>query len=425
MAPIPLFDNPTTTSAFNPVTVSDPVTGDLLFYAVRQGVYTAAHQLMPGSPGMDPTTVRMACIPHPGAPHLYYLFKMTYSAGTYQVHYAVINTLLNGGLGEVTLPGYQLLATGLASTLVAVSSPLDGTHYLYLHELGSNVFLKFAISQLNGLDTQPVALPIGPSITHTTGQADPPVASPDGTKLAISNGFTLTTTFYQVDPLDGMLYGPVTIITGSLRGAAFSANSRYFYCTRTANQNEPQFFGYDLLPFNAASIQASEFCLDPANTPGANWFQLRSGADGEIYFLTGSSGIPSFSTSLGRITNADLGPNGATRDIGVVDLQRAHGGEIPWMFWFYDMESSMAEVAAYDITIHPNPADDHVVVSAPPGYWIRILDVTGRVIMDRPLGSYPSAHPIPVHHLPNGSFHVFVHADGSMLRSSQRLMIAH
>ncbi|MCX8081429.1 MAG: PKD domain-containing protein [Bacteroidia bacterium] len=110
--------------------VSDPVTGNLLFYTNGAEIRDAAHNVMPNGSGLitgTATPQNVLIIPYPGNINRYYVFthKGHFHSKPHEYRYSVVDMTLNGGMGDV-VPGMKNLLLASSSSNDVSNSVLAG-----------------------------------------------------------------------------------------------------------------------------------------------------------------------------------------------------------------------------------------------------------------------------------------------------------
>ncbi|MDJ1494769.1 T9SS type A sorting domain-containing protein [Cytophagaceae bacterium DM2B3-1] len=215
-----LLRNSAMTSGRGCVSISDKVTGQLLFYGNGRTLFNRFHQPMPSS-GLFADTCGNAIIqsvlavPVPDEPTQYYIFSLFIvnqgrldsaancesgdfidffvqdTANYFQLRYSVIDMHLDGGRGDL-MPGEVnlFLQNNLATKLTAIPHANQKDYWLITHGWNSQSFYVYPISETG------IGLPIKQAIgsihqwytqgnarysEEINGELKP---SPDGTKLA-------------------------------------------------------------------------------------------------------------------------------------------------------------------------------------------------------------------------------------------------
>jgi hypothetical protein len=142
------FTSSQMTSIEGCASVSDPVSGNLLFYSNGLQVWDANNNVMPNGNGLlgGPTTSSTQGVfitPYPGKAKLYYLFTLdeTINGGANGFRYSVVDMGLNNGLGDVISSQKNILVQTNSTERIAATTNANGTGYWILtHERNNNCF---------------------------------------------------------------------------------------------------------------------------------------------------------------------------------------------------------------------------------------------------------------------------------------------
>ena len=224
-------------------TVSDPVTGNLLFYTNGLQIWNANHTVMPNGNGIlggssTSSTQGALIVPFPNNPGKYFVFTVDESIGgaTNGFRYSVVNMNLNGGLGDV-IPGQKnILLQNNVTERLAVAAKGDSTGYwVMIHERGNNIFKAYSIDQ-NGVNANPVSSAVGAIHTTTTqANGDETMGAMKFnhvfTKIAVAIYAGNKVQVFDFNNCSGTVSNPVTINTlDNPYGLEFSPdNSRLYY----------------------------------------------------------------------------------------------------------------------------------------------------------------------------------------------------
>jgi gliding motility-associated-like protein len=290
--------------------ISDPITGQLLFYSEGTTVWNRNHGIMPNGAGLlgdYSSTQSSVIVPNPGNPNQYYLFTTALLQG---VRYSVIDMQLQGGLGDVIAANKNTLLIPNSSSsekLIAVRHCNKKDYWVVTHTINSNTFYVYLV---NAAGVQaPLTYNLGYSIAgsanwEATGYLK---FSPDGSKLAHVIGPASSGALSQVELLSfnnktGVLSGPVNTLNNlnSPYGVEFSQSNNRLYVTELIGKKILQ---YDL---TATNINASQYIV--ASSTNLNFGALQWGPDNKIY-VSAENGYDIGYGYLGVINNPEL--NGA------------------------------------------------------------------------------------------------------------------
>ncbi len=110
------------------VTISDPLTGNLLFYSDGSVVYDASNAVAPGGTGLNGNnSINQAAVasPVPGNPEQFYIFTNSGSGGVNEIQYSIADKSLMGNAAATGHPLGEVIqlntATGLANPAEAMA----------------------------------------------------------------------------------------------------------------------------------------------------------------------------------------------------------------------------------------------------------------------------------------------------------------
>jgi len=391
--------------------MSDPASGNLLFYTQGTLLWHAGPGVMPNGAGLmghTSSTQAAISVPLPGSNTIHYLFTSDCleDGGTDGYRYHIIDMSLNGGLGDI-VPGSKniLLYAPSSEQLSAVKHANCIDWWIMTKELNNNGYRAYLVTS-SGISA-PVISNVGlPTGVSSFGQAK---FSPDGTKYAITTG-TITQLF-DFDNATGMLSNPVTLTGGGFGpgyGLSFSGDNTKLYTCRGSAAN--QIFQFDLSSGVPATIIAS--ATNVGNSGGYNQFQL--GKNHKIY--VSHDGFNNFSVinnpnALGTACNFVLGavaiPSSSTK--GVPNFPDSYFNETsPCLLGFvadatetqpncYGNNTGMAWVnvlnnqGPYTVTWSPGGETTDTIYNLAPGtYTVNATDSAGNTYTDSVIIAYPA-----------------------------------
>lgn len=312
-SPVPLYDSKLIAYGASAV-ISDPGTGELLFYCNGERVWDRNHEVMPNGSGLygsNMSTNSAYIVPVPGNEYRYYLFtvlKATYDpvlAGA-RVYYSIVDMTLNGGLGDVIADQKNILLAADVTEKIAAIPHVDGLNYwLILHEAGNNHFLVYEITEAG----------ISSPVTYATGSVhrfDSDIlatemrghmkASPDGKKIAVAVMHSRLTTneekpfeLFDFNAATGEISGAISLGKYDTQyGVSFSPDSRKLYLQGVATNDDAPYYGDYLYQFDldADDVYMSRTGLLIYNpfldreddfATGIGAFDLQLGPDGRLY----------------------------------------------------------------------------------------------------------------------------------------------
>ena len=286
--------------------ISDPITGILLFYTDGTYVWDKNNNQMPngfGMHGSSTSTQSGVIVPHPDSANIYYIFVADWEGNANGITYNEVDMTLNAGLGDVTLKNVQLV-TPACEKICAVKhcNGLDYWVIVHGYQNNSGVDTTFYAYLVTPAGVQaPVITNIGnqilsSNIASTIGYLK---ASPNGRKLASANSYGIDTMqLFDFDNSTGILSNCISIPTGTGSqpyGVSFSPNNQVLYVSGEVTGN---IYQYDISSNNEATINASQYIAASGGQDGNMALQLAS--NGKIYVAEGGAGF------LDAINNPDV-----------------------------------------------------------------------------------------------------------------------
>ncbi len=293
------FVNPTNEGR---ATVSDHLTGDLLFWVSDSTIYNRDQQPMPNSTNLlygTSSSQGPLIVPHPGNDNQYFVFRTFGWTGELSgLYFCLVDMSLDGGKGDIVIKDSMLIGTvpffppygfarsehltGTAKSLGECGEKISYwvvTHYI---ENTVNIYNYYLV------DERGITLDHSQTIPHIHGTIGQSAFSPDGTKYALVSlyqgiQYSRSSVFiYDFDKENGLLL-PNPVIdynVGGLYGLAFSPdNSKLYFTDRVASMSGT---GYAIkqLDLSADDILASEQII---YTDGKNHRSMYLGPDDKIY----------------------------------------------------------------------------------------------------------------------------------------------
>ena len=331
--------------------ISDPFTGDLLFYEYTNqldnlsSIYNKQHQVMVNGDSITghPTiTQKSIIIPIPDSSDKYYLFS-----STADLTYCEIDMSLDGGLGAVVVKNIPV-STDVFEKKTAVYHANKKDVWLmidhYPTSQNATEYSAFLITN------QGISAPNSNQVPDisSTGQMK---FSPDGSKLAAVNQQDLVTStyygslfLYDFNNQTGQISNPIDLtsllnpILGGGYGLEFSPNSRYIYVS------EPGFPGFvssklyqlDTEAGDQSAILASQVLI--YETLDEIIWGMQLGPDGKIYIQTGGNVVNDYDLDvINNPNNAGLNcghtpssltldPNGGMYNLGLPSFIQSYFG---------------------------------------------------------------------------------------------------
>jgi gliding motility-associated-like protein len=321
--PIPVgSSNAAINSNESTASVSDPSTGQLLFYTDGRKVWNANNQVMPNGANLsggffNSCTQGALIVPFPEDNQRYYLFTLEELEALSLVpvvdnglRYSVVDMTLNGGLGDVQVATMNTpLATDLTEKLIVIRSTEIQGFWVIAHKRNANEFLAWKIDAC-GVTAQPVVSTVGSNFASApfgateawSGAMD---ASPDGNRIGMPIDWSDRIEFFDFNKTTGVVSNPLTVnVTDDsnppfLRkyGACFSPDGSKFYYT-----NINSVYQLNLGTYTSAAIASSiTLIYSPLLEPNNNYcFQIEQAPNNKLYVAIGNTG------RLDEISNPNL-----------------------------------------------------------------------------------------------------------------------
>jgi gliding motility-associated-like protein len=289
-------------------TVSDPATGQLLFFTDGQTVWNINNQ--PMSNGFNlfggaylSCTQGPVIVPFPEDATKYYIFTMDdleYDIPQLDngLRYTVVDMTLNSGLGDVDpLQKNIFLTDFLTEKMTVVRSESIRGYWVIVHKRESNEFLAYKVDGC-GVDPNPVSSNVGTELLSTNSAFDPRMpfygsmkANKAGNRIAMPIDDSKLIDFYSFDGANGQLFDPITVEvldntpTTPIRkyGCSFSPDGNMFYYTNTISVYQMKLSIYDSL-----NIASSHTLIA---TPTDPTFQIEEAINGKLYVAIGGSNV--------------------------------------------------------------------------------------------------------------------------------------
>lgn len=275
-------------------TVSDPVTGDLLFYTDGVTVWNRLHDVMPNGINLngDVSTSQSALIvPVPGSSTQYYIFNAAPVTTNdlrdrcFCLYYSIVDISRDAGFGDVIVKNVQLWQD-ITEHVTAAADCRDDGWWIIVRSGITRDFYSFRVER-GRIDPVPVKSDAS-NPTLTVRDVGTMTVSPDGRKLVITSG-SGNSQLYSVNPAtgqvtDGLSMFPINEQRGSHYGAAFDPEGRYVFVTvaREENNSLTRIYRFDATKQTALDIQSTRQLV--GEIPGiSEWAALQLGPDGNIY----------------------------------------------------------------------------------------------------------------------------------------------
>ena len=311
--PIPVgSSNAAINSNESTASVSDPATGQLLFYTDGRKVWNANNQVMPNGSNLlggfyNSCTQGALIVPFSEDNQRYYLFTLeelevlslspVIDNG---LRYSVVDMTLNGGLGDVQVATLNTpLANDLTEKLIVIRSTEIQGFWVIAHKKNANEFLAWKIDAC-GVTAQPVVSAVGSNFASApfgateawSGAMD---ASPDGNRIGMPVDWSDRIEFFDFNKTTGVVSNPLTVnVTDDstppfLRkyGACFSPDGSKFYYT-----NINSVYQLNLSTYTSAAIESSNTLIySPILEPNVYpCLQIEQAPNNKLYVAIGNAG---------------------------------------------------------------------------------------------------------------------------------------
>ncbi|MFT5925457.1 MAG: gliding motility-associated-like protein [Rubritalea sp.] len=301
--------------------------GNLLFFTDGITVWNSAGNIMPNGTGLDgnfSSTQSAIVVKAPETAGVYFIFTVGGFGGG-PLSYSRVEMALNGGLGDVVSGIKNVVLLQSCAEKVAATIKTNSNNAYVMTFAENNATAQNAGSgSFNAIFTWEVRGIAGPNISFvfptpipqssnanqswfpatpssTTGDRGMLRISPDGTKLVVctQNGGTGSgARLYEFNPGNGQVSGTgLTLHTGPVYGAEFSASSQYLYHDDSSTYGfggTKLIFQYELC--DDANILSSKTQI--ANV-GEGRSTLQLAKDGNIYVARFDQ------TTIGRIEDSE------------------------------------------------------------------------------------------------------------------------
>lgn len=286
--------------------VSDPITGALLFYSDGGRCWNSNNTIMPngngllGNPSGSYSTAQGVCIvPVPEDANKYYLFSLEGTDGNpstaFKLYYSIVDMSLNNGAGDIVSSGKNIVldSNSLYSECMLAVQGDNCDLWLVLHMKNTPVFKSYHITA-SGIDPNPVLSTTGAQIQGTSTllyvgdinayDQTTLAISPDRNKLALSCLHLGATGFFSVTASTGRTWGgllcdfdaatgavsnAILFDTLGVYNAAFSPdNSKLYYTTIAPFSASSQVKQVTVTSNDSATISLSKVVVQQAISTG-------------------------------------------------------------------------------------------------------------------------------------------------------------
>lgn len=341
------------------VSVSHPVSSELLFYSNGINIWDKQHNIMPNgdSLGGDNSSTMILAVPFPNNPNKYYLFTTQPFGGS--VKYSVVNMDLNSGLGDIESGMKNILLQNISTEKISATKNQNNDGY-WLLTLSGNMFRAYEITS-GGISTPVMSL----NVNTASNKIGYMKFNHSGDKI-VSLNYDINATrpleMFDFDNSTGLVSNQVTLSQKSkLYGAEFSPDDSKLYVSFVGAPT----IQYDLQQPTLSDIQNSETSLN--YNDGA--IQLAS--DGKIYIAN------QFSNFLDAITFPNLPGLSCLPVEDAVDLGSAECrlGLPNFVQSIFDETTGIDHFEKpTDIIIYPNPCKGILTINSKPD--IKMVVVT-------------------------------------------------
>jgi hypothetical protein len=374
----------------NSTTVSDPETGDLLFYCNGTTVYNANHEVMVNGTGLlghSSGGNSAFALKQPGINTLYYLFTSDAWAGNQGLRYSVIDMSLDGGLGGVTAVKNEVLLDNATEKIAAIKHSNNLDVWLITHPFNSNEFHSFLINQ-NGLITEPSISITG--MLHSGGTngtynaAGQMAVSVDGSKIATAVFDAGKIEVLSFDDTNGQVELMYQFNEQQAWGTCFSPDGNKLYVSHWGGSQSESIHQYDLSLLSEDLIEGSRVLAGQVNGTNdsydAGYLQLTP--TGKIYIaIYNASYLASIESPDEYGTACDFQPE-------FIDLaQSSKAGLTSYLYSknpTFTVINEEESVIDYGLIVFPNPSKEKIRIKSEirTGYIV-IIDSEGKRVLEK------------------------------------------
>lgn len=284
--------------------ISDSVTGNLLFYTNGENIWHGGGGFMANGTGLrgkQTASQNSLILPFPGQPSRYILFTLGATYDTAGLSYSIIDMSLNGGQGGVVtgqkniniLPGNPP-ALPLAEKLTATRHCNGVDWWVMGHFIGTNAFFRIPVTGagIGVIVNQAIGAvhpaPVGANLGANKGYMR---FSPDGTRLAVATAQRSNNVLqlFRFDKSNGQLSDPITLPTmGGEYAVAFSPDNGKLFVTssRDSVQGTNTRYFNNVMAFDmlATNIPGSRVTVkSKLETVVGKYGAIQNASDGRMY----------------------------------------------------------------------------------------------------------------------------------------------
>lgn len=284
----------------SPVSISHPLTGELLFYSNGYQIWNARHQIMPNGSGLfgNATSTQGAlAVPDPGDSSRFYLITVdlpsSLNGGDDRgINFTLIDMNLDDGFGDVIEKNIPLYQDTVTEKLAATPHANGRDYWIIAHEWGNNTFLIWLLTDSGFGEVKKISLgnvhDYFASSSQGRGYEGQLKISPNGRLMAIVEVGAWNLEICDFDNRSGLITNPRTLFaTGDdihAYGMSFSPGSCFLYTNGPDDRSA--LFQYDVRFSDIDSIRNSRVQVGGGErtigfTGGFHAPQL--GPDGKIY----------------------------------------------------------------------------------------------------------------------------------------------
>jgi hypothetical protein len=369
--------------------ISDPATGDLLFYTDGASVWNANNTVMPNGSGLMggiSSTQAALIVPKPQNSNEYYIFTTDQTGESLGLRFSIVNMTLDGGNGNVAGKNI-LLTTPVTEKITAVKQPGTPNYWLVAHGWNDDAFYAYKITPL-GIDS---AVVTHTGIVHSDGVIQNSYGQMKfntcGDRLALAAGYLDKVELFDFDVATGIVSSPQTIsYSDHVYGIEFSPNSDLLYVS--TYETSGTLLQYDLtLASTSAMISAVQIISTTSDI-----YPLQRGPDGKIYVVKSYSqylGVIQSPNNVGALA-CNYVDNGFDLDAGSMGLNSGIG--LPNFVSSFLGGASLCPGANLGMNennvqanpVFPNPSNGDFTFNAENNYSeIHIMDASGKLLESR------------------------------------------
>lgn len=375
----------------NCTSVSDNITGNILFYSNGVDVWNSNHSVMPNGSGLLGNTTggnSAFAVKQPGSNSLYYLFTNDAYAGSNGLRYSIVDMTLSAGLGDITTTKNIQLLYPCTEKVCAVLHNNMQDIWIIVHGWNNDEFYAYLLSN-TGLNATPVVSQIGSvhsggtlGTYNSMGQI---AASPDGFKIGLAifdmNQFEL----FDFNRTTGVLSNAVILPNYSKSwGIEFSGSGSKIYTSQWGGSSASTIRQFDISSFNQSSILASESIIGTATSPDPNYKAgyMQRGPDDKIYVAKFAS---TYLAVINLPNNTGIACNFVDNGIDL-NGKKSQAGLPSFIQTRIDGQDGINEHSGISLSVYPNPAiagtNIRVTINASNKSFLRIIDVLGHPVYE-------------------------------------------